>query len=77
MSLTIEAAARRPLDPDLYHLPRDRDALEFFKSQTGISDDEELKKHILQVQEEAYNVHPYPCIWMFSFLRCVEDLECH
>ncbi len=28
----------------------------FFKKLTGISDDEELKKHILSVQEEAWKV---------------------
>ena len=30
--------------------------LTFFKQQTGIQDDEELKAHILQVQAEAYKV---------------------
>ena len=28
----------------------------FFKSETGIQDTEELKKHIIQVQEDAYKV---------------------
>ncbi len=30
----------------------------FFKKLTGISDDEELKRHILSVQEEAWKVRP-------------------
>ncbi|KIK80486.1 hypothetical protein PAXRUDRAFT_833496 [Paxillus rubicundulus Ve08.2h10] len=41
---------------------------EFFKQQTGITDDDELKKHILAVQAEAYKVAPYPTIMGFSFL---------
>lgn len=28
----------------------------FFKAQTGIDDDEELKNHILELQERAYKV---------------------
>ena len=28
----------------------------FFKSQTGITDDEQLKKHIVEAQEEAFKV---------------------
>ncbi|KAF9223014.1 hypothetical protein BS17DRAFT_782144 [Gyrodon lividus] len=41
---------------------------EFFKQQTGITDNEELKRHILAVQTEAYKVAPYPCIMGFVFL---------
>ncbi|KIJ16048.1 hypothetical protein PAXINDRAFT_113810 [Paxillus involutus ATCC 200175] len=41
---------------------------EFFKQQTGIIDDDELKKHILAVQAEAYKVAPYPSIMAFSFI---------
>lgn len=33
---------------------------QFFKSQTGIQDDEELRNHIIQVQKKAYQV--YSCI---------------
>ncbi|KAH7889087.1 hypothetical protein F5I97DRAFT_1803283 [Phlebopus sp. FC_14] len=40
----------------------------FFKERTGIVDDEELKRHILAVQAEAYKVAPYPCIMGFVFL---------
>ncbi|KIJ60830.1 hypothetical protein HYDPIDRAFT_116688 [Hydnomerulius pinastri MD-312] len=39
----------------------------FFKEQTGITDDEELKRHVLSVQAEAYKVAPYPCIMGFVF----------
>ncbi|KIJ16055.1 hypothetical protein PAXINDRAFT_113814 [Paxillus involutus ATCC 200175] len=55
---------------------------DFFKQQTGIIDDDELKRHILAVQEEAYKVAPYPSIATFSFivllltrLPAVEDVK--
>ena len=48
-------SSREPLDPSLYDLTLE--ALQFFKLETGIIDDEELKKHILAVQERAYKVH--------------------
>ncbi|KAF8836501.1 hypothetical protein BDN67DRAFT_974083 [Paxillus ammoniavirescens] len=41
---------------------------EFFKQQTGITDDDELKRHILAVQAAAYKVAPYPGIMGFSFI---------
>ncbi|CCM02021.1 uncharacterized protein FIBRA_04097 [Fibroporia radiculosa] len=53
------------LDESLYLLKEDEAA--FFKSQTGIQDDEALKQHIISVQTEAYKVYPYPCIRMFAF----------
>ena len=40
-----------PLDPSLYEVD-----YEFFSGQTGIKDPEELKKHILKVQREAFAV---------------------
>ena len=43
-----------PLDEALYSL--DGQEAAFFKSQTGIEDDEELKRHILRSQKEAYEV---------------------
>lgn len=50
-----------PLDPSIYNL--DEEQRVFFKEQTGIQDDNELRDHILQVQAEAYAVshscHPY------------------
>ncbi|KAG7448598.1 uncharacterized protein BT62DRAFT_889725 [Guyanagaster necrorhizus] len=56
-----------PLRPELYSLSGDEAA--FFKSETGIEDDDELKSHILTVQAEAYKIRPYPCIRIFSFMR--------
>ncbi|KAI0275321.1 hypothetical protein BC834DRAFT_852251 [Gloeopeniophorella convolvens] len=43
--------------------------LAFFKVQTGIQDEVELKAHLLQMQAEAYAVYPYPCIRRFSWAR--------
>ncbi|KAA1474305.1 hypothetical protein DENSPDRAFT_882696 [Dentipellis sp. KUC8613] len=56
-----------PLDESLYHLSPDEKA--FFQKTTGIHDDEELKRHILDVQKKAYAIFPYPCIRILSFLR--------
>ncbi|KAH9957867.1 hypothetical protein BJV74DRAFT_415164 [Russula compacta] len=56
-----------PLDERLYNPTHEE--LKFFKQQTGIQDDDEFKAHILELQAEAYKVHPYPCIRRFHFLR--------
>ncbi|KAG1745247.1 hypothetical protein EDB19DRAFT_1849291 [Suillus lakei] len=56
-----------PLDPSLYGL--DPAALEFFKQQTGITEEDDLKHHILAVQAKAFAVAPYPCIYSFGFTR--------
>ncbi|KAF9240245.1 hypothetical protein BU15DRAFT_74160 [Melanogaster broomeanus] len=56
-----------PLDPSLYALSPAEAA--FFKATTGIDDDAALKAHIIMVQDKAYKVAPYPCIYGFSFLR--------
>jgi hypothetical protein len=45
---------RPPLDNQLYFLSLD--ALDFFKSQTGIEDEDSLREHILTVQKKAYEV---------------------
>ncbi|KAK0435190.1 hypothetical protein EV421DRAFT_1837206 [Armillaria borealis] len=55
-----------PLDAPLYTLTGDETA--FFKVETGIQDDVQLKNHILSIQEEAYKIYPYPCIRRFGFL---------
>ncbi|KAI0066442.1 hypothetical protein BV25DRAFT_1988214 [Artomyces pyxidatus] len=55
------------LDASLYDLS-DVDAA-FFKEQIGISDDEELKKHLLQIQADAHAVFPYPCIRLFTWTK--------
>ena len=44
----------RPLDEQLYTI--EDEGLVFMKAQTGIEDPNELKKHILAVQAEAYAV---------------------
>jgi hypothetical protein len=49
-----EAPARFPLDPSLYR--HDLEELQFFKKETGIQDDEKLKRHIIDVQRKAYEV---------------------
>ncbi|KAG8219065.1 hypothetical protein J3R82DRAFT_4821 [Butyriboletus roseoflavus] len=41
----------------------------FFKAQTGIDDDDDLRTHILEVQERAFKIFPYPCIRWFMFLQ--------
>ena len=43
-----------PIDVTKYSLKGEE--LEFMQTQTGIKDEEELKKHILAVQAEAYSV---------------------
>ena len=44
----------RELDDSLYKM--EEQALEFFRAQTGIEDADELKRHVLAVQAEAYAV---------------------
>ncbi|TFY61382.1 hypothetical protein EVG20_g7080 [Dentipellis fragilis] len=55
-----------PLDSSLYKLEDEQKV--FFKATTGITDDEDLKKHILNVQAKAYALRPYPCIQRFTFI---------
>ena len=43
-----------PLDDTLLELHPKEEA--FFKSETGIQDTEELREHILRIQEDAYKV---------------------
>ena len=59
--------AFRPLDDALYKM--DEQQLEFMKKQTGIQDPEELKKHIIGVQEEAYAVSSH------CDSRCFSEVE--
>jgi len=56
-----------PLDERLYDLTEEDRT--FLKQQTGIQDDDELKAHLFQVQAEAYEVYPYPCIRLFNFAK--------
>lgn len=58
------------LDPSLYTL--DTESLAFFKSTTGIYDDDELKEHILNVQAQAYAVCSRQLISIvLVFILCV------
>ncbi|KAH9891083.1 hypothetical protein C8Q73DRAFT_109551 [Cubamyces lactineus] len=64
---TLTALAKQfPVDESKYSLKGEE--LKFMQAQTGITDEEELKRHILAVQAEAYAVFPYPCIRRFAFL---------
>ena len=45
-----------PLDEKYYDLCEEDGA--FLKAQTRIQDDAELKKHVIEVQAEAYRVRP-------------------
>ncbi|KAG1880093.1 hypothetical protein F4604DRAFT_517966 [Suillus subluteus] len=65
--VTFQTAPMPKLDPNLYRLSSEEAA--FFKAQIGIDDDEDLKRHILEVQAKAYKIVPYPCIHEFFFLR--------
>ena len=47
------------LDPSLYEPTPE--AVDFFKKVTGISDDDELKQHVLAVQKEAWEVRSQVC----------------
>ncbi|KAI0771026.1 hypothetical protein BD413DRAFT_613545 [Trametes elegans] len=55
------------LDEQLYALAGAE--LAFMRAQTGIEDEEALKRHILAVQKEAYAVFPFPCIRHFNFIK--------
>ncbi|KAJ7600243.1 hypothetical protein C8J56DRAFT_909746 [Mycena floridula] len=56
-----------PLDPSLYIL--EGDALDFFKAQTRLEDEEELKEHILAIQRKANEIHNFPFIYTLSFTQ--------
>ncbi|KAI0699604.1 hypothetical protein C8T65DRAFT_580986 [Cerioporus squamosus] len=47
----------------------DEQELDFFRTATGIHDEAALKAHMIRVQQEAYAIHAFPCIRMFSFTR--------
>jgi len=54
MSENTSTPFRLALDESLYDFTEEERT--FFKQQTGISDDDELKAHIFRVQAEAYEV---------------------
>ncbi|KAI6039667.1 hypothetical protein EDC04DRAFT_1658038 [Pisolithus marmoratus] len=50
---------------------------EFFRTSTGIENEETLKAHILIVQEMAYKaLLRYPCIYGFTFLKYFACSQC-
>ncbi|KAI0322177.1 hypothetical protein OF83DRAFT_1167837 [Amylostereum chailletii] len=55
------------LDIALYNLGDAESA--FFKQQTGIQDDAELKAHIVNIQAKAFAIHPYPCIRQLAWTQ--------
>ncbi|KAG2074283.1 hypothetical protein BDR04DRAFT_1049011 [Suillus decipiens] len=65
--VTFQTVSIPTVDISLYGLSLEEAA--FFKAQTGIDNDEDLKRHILEVQAKAYKIAPYPCIHGFVFLR--------
>ncbi|KAJ6618122.1 hypothetical protein B0H10DRAFT_2030718 [Mycena sp. CBHHK59/15] len=59
-----------PLDNSLYKLvDTNPDDLAFIKTQSGISDPEALKSHIIDVQTKAYDLYGHHCIRSFAFTR--------
>ncbi|KAJ3872560.1 hypothetical protein F5051DRAFT_151056 [Lentinula edodes] len=53
----------------LSHLTLTQDELAFYKTQTGLIDEEKLKERIAEIAQKALDVYPYHCIWTFGFLR--------
>jgi hypothetical protein len=76
MSMT-DSQTTKPTDPTAtdtgsgLDLQLDPDEAQFFLSWTGINTIEELKSHILGIRDEALEVHAYPCIRRFLFVRSV------
>jgi hypothetical protein len=55
---SIQLTLDKALDERLYDLTEEERT--FFKQQTGIQGDDELRAHIFQVQAEAYEVCMHP-----------------
>jgi hypothetical protein len=66
--------AKVPLDESLYSLGEE--LATFFKQQTGIRDDEELKRHAMEVQKEAYDVcrRPVKSVALMGLTRLIFPL---
>ncbi|KAJ7207181.1 hypothetical protein GGX14DRAFT_698299 [Mycena pura] len=61
-----------PLDDKMWIIQADGGGpgeLDFLRSQAGIHDADELKKHVIGIQTKAYEIYGYPCIRTFSFAR--------
>ncbi|OAX33151.1 hypothetical protein K503DRAFT_869731 [Rhizopogon vinicolor AM-OR11-026] len=61
------------VDTSLYNLTSDEAA--FFKTQIGIDDDEELKKHILEVQTKAYEASCTISLYPWFHLPQAEHID--
>jgi len=58
----VHTASVLATDTSLYNPTPEETA--FFKAQTGIDNDDELKRHILDVQAKAYKAsHPHRISW--------------
>ncbi|KAG2147540.1 hypothetical protein DEU56DRAFT_126994 [Suillus clintonianus] len=66
-NVTYQPESTLPEDASLYDLTSEETA--FFKAQIGIDDDEDLKRHMLEIKAKAYETAPYPWICGFVFLR--------
>ncbi|KAF8517680.1 hypothetical protein BU17DRAFT_49425 [Hysterangium stoloniferum] len=58
---------KTPLDPNLLVL--NEKELSFFKEQTGLLNDEEVRQRIISVQQKAYEISTYPCVRRFLFAK--------
>ncbi|KAH0840326.1 hypothetical protein J3R83DRAFT_1342 [Lanmaoa asiatica] len=67
--LKITAAAKPDTEPLAAAYELSPEQATFFKAETGIDDDDDLRTHILEVQEGAYKISPYACIRWFTFLQ--------
>ncbi|KAH7872125.1 uncharacterized protein C8R40DRAFT_1053221 [Lentinula edodes] len=67
MSNDLPKIYKMPLEERFYDL--DAEQVEFFRNETGIQDEEELKHHIVAVQTKAYSIYRYPCIRLFQFAK--------
>lgn len=69
----------KPLDESIY-TPGEA-TIEFYKKETGIAGDEELKQHIIAVQSKAYSVSPSFLLRKFTlfnhFIRIGFPLSVH
>jgi len=57
------------LDPTIWESTADASEKEFFRK--TISEDEaEVRQRVIDVQAKAYKAFPYPCIYLFVFVKC-------
>lgn len=64
-----DSLAKLELDSQLLNLSEEESG--FLKQQTGITDDEELRKHILEIQAKAWNVRIFVLIHTFIVVLCL------